>query len=290
VSSGPPFRGVYINLERSKKRQVYIDAQLRKFKLQEYYQRVAAVDGRKLQHSSSSRLAPGEVAALMSHVEALRSLMPCGKCGHILEDDTELSDYVGPVMTNLIGNGIFDEFDIVYTDIIVVPVPDIVSFFKSVLGENASEARRGLTDFSVVDLKKINFSGSNSYFVGSNAIERITEILHSEVRNGPTLPVDLCLSKNIKHGTIRAACIIPFLTSVDAELSADTEVAGREKQAADKALAIDLLRCLFFVDTHFDERLSGLLNRLVGKEMSCLSHQEYLDAILERLKTKPVME
>jgi GR25 family glycosyltransferase involved in LPS biosynthesis len=290
VSSGPPFRGVYINLERSKERQAYIDAQLRNLKLQEHYQRFAAIDGRKLQHYSSSHLARDEVAVLMSHVEALQSLIQYRKCGHILEDDTELTSYVAPVMTNLIETGIFDEFDIVFTDIIVVPVPEIVSLFKDILGDKPFVAPRGVSDFSIVNLKKINFAGSNSYFVGSHAIERVAEILHSEVRNDPTVPIDLCLSKNSRKGAIRAACIFPFLTSVDADLSANPEVEGRKKQATDKLLAVDLLRSLFFVDTHFDESLSGLLNRLVGKEMFCSSHQEYLDAILERLKNKPVMD
>jgi hypothetical protein len=290
VSPELPFRGVYINLERSKKRQAHMEAQLCKLELQEHYQRFAAIDGRKLQHFSSSHLARDEIAALMSHVEALRSLMQYGKCGHILEDDTELTSYVDPVMTHLIGNGIFDEFDIVYTDIIVVPDPDIVSFFKDILGKNALENPQEFSSYSVVDLKTLNFSGSNSYFVGSNAIEQVAEILHSEVLNGPTIPIDLCLNKNIREGAIRAACIIPFVTSVDVDLSANSEVEGREKQVTAKVLAIDLLRELFFVETHFDERLSALLNRFIGKEISCRSHQGYLDAILEQLKKKPVME
>jgi len=274
-----------------------MDAQLRKLNLQEHYQRFAAIDGRKLQHRSSHRVRD-EVACLMSHVEALRSLMKYGKCGHILEDDTELTSYVDPVMTSLIGNGIFDKFDIVYTEINVVPVPDVISLFKDdvislfkdKVGRNAFGTLRGITDFSIVNLKNVNFSGSNSYFVGSHTIERIIKIFDSEVRNGPILPVDLCLSKNIKQGTIRAACVIPFLTCADFDLNAETTIEGREKQSADKSLAIELLRHLFFVDMQFDERLSGLLNQLVGKEMSCLSHQEYLDAILEKLKNKPVME
>ncbi len=198
-----------------------------------------------------------------------------------------MSGHVGPVMTHLIGKGIFDEFDIVYTDIIVVPIPAVISVLLDVLG---GKMRRGPADFSVADLKTINFSGGNSYFVGPRAIEKVAEILDAELRSGPVHPIDLCLSKNIKHGAIRAACVMPFVTSVDFELSANSEVSGRAQQASDKAMAIDLLRPLFFVDLRLDQRLSKLLSQLVGKEMSCRTHRDYFDAILERLKNRPVME
>src|SRR6202035_5799479 len=161
------------------------------------------------------------------HVGALRSLIQYGKCGHVLEDDTELTSYVVPVMTKLIDNGIFDEFDVVYTDIIVVLDPDIVSFFKGIFGETAFAGPRQFSNFSIVDLKAINFSGANSYFVGSNAIERVADILHAEVVNGPPIPIDLCLTKNVREGAIRAACVIPFLTTVDVEFSADSQTEGR---------------------------------------------------------------
>ena len=45
LSSAPPFRGVYINLERSTKRRVFMDAQFHKLKLQDHYQRFPAIDG-----------------------------------------------------------------------------------------------------------------------------------------------------------------------------------------------------------------------------------------------------
>jgi hypothetical protein len=283
-----PFRGVYINLERSKNRRAHIDAQLRKFGLQGHYQRFAAVDGRQLQHGTL-HVTPDEVAALMSHVAALRHLMRYKKSEHILEDDTVLSKYVAPVMTKLIAQGIFDEYDMVYTDIIVVPDPDIVSFFAGVVGKTAFEIARSPADFSIVNLKTIIFTGSNSYFVGPNSIERVSENLQSEIRNGPTLPIDLHLNSQIREGAIRAACIIPFITSVHPEFSQNPEVAGRQVQPADKLLAIDLLRRLFFVDSRLDGIMSGLLEQLVGKKTPCLSRQHYLDAIIERLKTKPVM-
>jgi hypothetical protein len=73
LSSVPPFRGVYINLERSKKRRVFMDAQFHKLKLQDHYQRFPAIDGRTLQRSSS-QLRPEEIGCFMSHLQALRTL------------------------------------------------------------------------------------------------------------------------------------------------------------------------------------------------------------------------
>lgn len=279
-----PFSGVYINLERSKKRRAHIDAQLRKFGLQGHYQRFAAVDGRELQQGAS-RMRTGEVATLMSHIDALRHMTRYKKPAHILEDDTVLSNHVAPV----IAQGIFDDYDMVYTDIIVVPDPDIVSFFAGVVGQTAFETVRRPADFSIVNLKTINFTGANSYFVSSNSMERVAEHLQSEIRNGPTLPIDLYLNTQIREGAIRAACIIPFITSVHPEYSQNPEVSGRQAQPADKLLAIDLLRRLFFVDSRLDGTVSGLLERLVGKKTPCHSRQDYFGAIVERLKTKPVM-
>lgn len=289
MRSEPAFRGVYINLERSKKRQAFMEAQLRKLMLQEHCDRFSAIDGRKLEHFSS-HLVRGEVACFMSHLEALRSLIKYRKCGHVLEDDTELTSYIVPIMTTLIHNGIFDGFDIVFSDIILVPDPNLVSYFSDILGGNTAVGTRQISDFTIVDLKGVNFSGANSYFVGSQAIERVVDILHAEVRDGPTIPIDLCLNKNIREGVIRAACIVPFITRVDVDIAAESEIEGRKRQFTDKVIAMDLLRELFFVNTHFDQRLSSLLNRLTGKNLSVLSHREYLNAILEKLKSKPVME
>ena len=98
------------------------------------------------------------------------------------------------------------------------------------------------------------------------------------------------LSLSGRAGAFRAACVVPFLTTVDVDLSADSEVEGRENQETDKILAINLIRSLLFVKTSFDERLSGLLKRLTGKDGSCRSHQGYFDLILEKLKKQPVME
>ena len=281
-----PFRGVYINLERSKKRRAHLEAQLRK--LQSHYRRFAAVDGRQLQQGAL-HLRTGEVAAFMSHINAPRHMMRYNNIFHILEDDTVLSNYVAPVMTKLIAQGIFDEYDIVFTDIIVAPDPDIVSLFAGVVGQTVFETVRRPADFSIVNLKTINLAGGNSYFVGANSIERVSESLLSGMRKGPTLPIDLYLNTQIKEGAIRAACIVPFITSVHPELSQNPEVTGRAAQPADKLLAIDLLRRLFFVDSRLDGAISGLLEQLVGKKTPCLSRQDYLDAIIERVKTKPVM-
>ena len=101
--------------------------------------------------------------------------MQFGQPAHILEDDTVLSSYIAPVMTKLIAQGIFDEYDMVYTDIIVVPDPAIVSFFAGVLGKTAFDTARRPADLSIVDLKTINFTGLNSYFVAPHAIERLAD-------------------------------------------------------------------------------------------------------------------
>jgi GR25 family glycosyltransferase involved in LPS biosynthesis len=83
-----------------------MDAQFHKLKLQDHYQRFPAIDGRTLQRSSS-QLRPEEIGCFMSHLLALRTLT-YKPGGYILEDDTLLSHWIVPVMTNLIGKGVFE--------------------------------------------------------------------------------------------------------------------------------------------------------------------------------------
>lgn len=222
-------------------------------------------------------------------MEALRYIAQYKKPAHILEVDTVLSKHLAPVMTKLIMQGIFDRYDILYTDVIVVPDPAIISIFSGVFAKTAFETVRRPADFSIVDLKTINFTGANSYFVAPQSIDRLAEILQAELSNGPALPIDLYLNIKIREGALRAAFIVPFITSVHPELSQNPDVDGRSAQPVDKGLAIDLLRRLFFIDSRLDETMSALLDRLIGKKTHCLSRQEYVDAIVERLKREPVM-
>src|SRR5262245_12018296 len=100
--SEPAYLGLYINLERSPERRAAFEKQLSELNLQSRYSRFAAVDGAQID-TSRSPLKPGEVGLFLSHCRVLESVRNRNMCVHVLEDDTQLSEHVAPVLNDAVG-------------------------------------------------------------------------------------------------------------------------------------------------------------------------------------------
>ena len=76
---------------------------------------------------------------------------------------------------------------------------------------------------------------------------------------GPSLPVDLFYRREVFAGRIRAACVFPFLSSIDLQLAQATNtIPGRDGPGAS---INDVLRSAFYVDCDI-EGAHGILDRL----------------------------
>src|SRR6516162_1399565 len=113
-----PYRGYYINLERSADRRRVFEQRLLALGLENLYARFPAIDGATLR-AGASTIKQGELGCFHSHAAALRAAAGATGCVHILEDDAVLSEHVRPVLESAMAARLFDRYDIIFTDMFV---------------------------------------------------------------------------------------------------------------------------------------------------------------------------
>lgn len=242
--------GFYINLDRSTRRRAAMESQLAALGLSDAYSRFAAVDGQSMT-GPAGRLSPGALGCFASHVGALRQAIGTGMPVHVLEDDALLSPELAPALKGIVAQGVLNEFDVVYTDVFVpVDSHSLMMYERErrqmvhVEAQTGTETYRGVR---LVELRGRAWASLSSYLVADRAVQRVAELLDAELRAGPSRPVDLSVRKHVNAGTIRAACTLPFLTSLDLSLDLDSTVrssAGAEQRSR---LASSLVRHAFYV-------------------------------------------
>src|SRR5258705_3586685 len=227
-----------------------MDEQLAALGLTDRYSRFAAVDGRTLP-PSRSELQPGELGAFFSHMRALESARSSGDAAvHIMEDDALLSEHVRPVIEDAIATGLFQRFDVLFTDVLVPPHLGMLKGLKSTFDRVDVSGRRPLhlSDLTVLDLAGQNFSCLTSYVVGMKSIDRMLALYAAEAKSGPTKPVDLFIRDCVLAGNLRAALLFPFITSLRLEEIAGSTIAGSGLAPNPSVMVLAVLRYLFFVN------------------------------------------
>jgi hypothetical protein len=248
--SATSYHGLYINLDRSDARRAAMEAQLAALGLTDRYRRFAAIDGKTLP-PSRSELRHGELGAFFSHRRALESARSsAGAAVHIMEDDALLSEHVRPVIEDAIAAGLFQRFDILFTDVLAAPHLGMLKGLKGVFDRIDVPATRPLrlSDLQVLDLAGQNFSCLTSYVVGANSFDRMLGLYAAEGENGPTKPVDLFVRDCILSGKLRAAFLFPFITSFRLEEIAGSTIGGSMVAANPSVIVLAVLRYLFFVN------------------------------------------
>ena len=255
ADSATSYHGLYINLDRSATRRSAMDAQLAALDLSDRYSRFAAVDG-SLVPASRCVLRHGELGAFFSHfraLEAARSMR--GAAIHIMEDDALLSEHVRPVIEDAIAAGLFQRFDILFTDILAPPHLGMLKGLKSAFDRVDMAAKRPLrlSDLQAVDLAGQNFSCLTSHVVGTNSIPRMLALYAAEAETGPSKPVDLFVRDCVLSGKLRAAFLFPFVTSFRLEEIAGSTIGGSASTPNPSVpnpsvIVLAVLRYLFFVN------------------------------------------
>lgn len=242
-----PYRGLYINLDRSAARRERMEAQLAQLPLTQRYSRFAAIDGAAL-GANAARVKPGELGAFHSHTRALERAASDRLPVHILEDDALLSEHVSPVIEDAIAARMFERFDIVFTDTFVPPHVGMLKALKEAFDKVAVSDSRPLRlqDLQVIDLARENFACLTSYVVGENAIEKVAALCRAELANGPGKPVDLFIRDCVQSGRLRAALLFPFVTSFDLAEVAESTIAAGTAAAGPSVMTLAVLRYLFF--------------------------------------------
>jgi hypothetical protein len=244
----PPYHGLYINLDRSTARRAAIERQLDHFGLTPLYARFAAIDGATI-NAPRSTLKKGEIGCFHSHYRALMSARSRGLGVHIIEDDALLSGHVRPVIEQAIAENVFEQFDVVFTDIFVPPHLGLLKFLKFSFDDLRATRPLKLNDLKVVDLAEQNFACSTSFVVGAKSIDRVLALYQQEIALGPRAPLDLFLRSAVNGRQLRAACLFPFITSFDLDEVARSTVDERsEGTKPPSVVALAALRYAFFVD------------------------------------------
>jgi GR25 family glycosyltransferase involved in LPS biosynthesis len=238
--------GSYINLDRSGDRRASIEGQLQRAGISHLYSRFPAIDGAALP-ASGSRLTPGAIGCFESHAAILAHPGRSGSFVHILEDDAVIPASFPGHVERLIGSGGLDVFDIIYTDIIIARFDhrDIRKLKAAFDIAMASEPDIAL---QLVDLRGFPFAGTTSYFLTPAGISKVGALVGKEREAGPSLPIDLFYRREVNAGRLRAACIFPFVTSVDHSGASTVTEQKPGASASAEIMASRMARYSFFVD------------------------------------------
>jgi GR25 family glycosyltransferase involved in LPS biosynthesis len=248
MTTEPPYCGLYINLDRSTARRDAMEKQLDRFGLSSLYARFPAIDGATL-NSPKSTIKPGENGCFQSHYRALMSARTRGKCVHMLEDDALLSAHVRPVIEEAIAQNLFDQFDVVFTDIFVPPHLGLLKFLKFAVDDLPASRPLKLGDLKVIDLADQNFACTTSFVVGAKSIDRVLALYQQEIALGPRAPLDLFLRSAANARQLRAGCLFPFITGFNLDEVAGSTLHDRAEKAVEPSVVVlAALRYSFFVD------------------------------------------
>lgn len=252
--------GYFLNLDRLPERRHRFEAQLRALGLEGVYHRFPAIDGATLT-ATRSGLKPGEIGVFHSHAAALKQA-PNGAHIHILEDDAVISTVMEQAIVKGIADGQFEGFDIIFTDTIIRL--DLLTIHKLNAAYNEIAAGRGAAEMPttrLIDLAGFGLAGMTSYLVPPSGVAKLTGALSAELAIGPNRPIDIYIRHLVDQRALRAACIFPFLTTVDFSQSTQSTINQRNSDDSDWIVA--LLRYAFYVSCNLGGEAGEALDRII---------------------------
>lgn len=245
-----PYSGRYINLDRSIDRRKRIERQLHELGIEHAYSRFSAIDGLRATGAPGT-ISSREYGCFASHAQLIKEACSARVHLHALEDDALLSPEFFPVVANLIGRGILDQFDILFTDVFVSWNASEIEPYERARRTHTfidpytgQESLKGVTIF---DLRHRGWAATSSYVVSQRSLGLIAELLDKAMAARPTRPVDLVLRDLVDAGVLRAACIVPFVTSIHLTPDTHSTVHGGADGPNMSRLACAVIRQTLFV-------------------------------------------
>jgi hypothetical protein len=126
----------------------------------------------------------------------------------ILEDDAIFGASTFTVLHNILPN-ITKAWDIIYCDICIPSVDEMISLFKIKKELNKTGS------VTLLDLSKIQFAGTTSYIINHKSKRKVLAML--EAFTPLEIPLDLAYRYLVNRGHLIAYAIFPFVTSVSHE-------------------------------------------------------------------------
>ena len=260
------YHGFYINLDQNAARRAHVENQLAAFNLQALYTRFPACAGNAL-NVKASRISPGVIGCFSSHYLLLKSQSNTSTHLHVVEDDVVFSPLIAKFIDSLATDGALDAWDMLYTDIFVPiefnTLQDLSLRFRrcTTLAEDGTVNK--VENFTTLPLKDRVFASTASYIVNKNSVGKLAALLEEAVQSGIRNPIDLFYRKHIWEGRITAACLFPFITSVDLGLSQASDIGPTSNNKFESSLlATTLLRNLFFLHSKPRDLLAACASHL----------------------------
>jgi GR25 family glycosyltransferase involved in LPS biosynthesis len=245
-----PFSGRYINLDASTQRRARLEQQLQALGIAHAYARFPAVDGTCM-NGVPGAISRREYGCFASHARLLREACSMSAHLHVLEDDALLSPEFLPVVRRVIDEGVLDEFDLLFTDIFVDSDPLQIASLERTRRKHTRVdphgGRESLSGVTIFNLRRKRLACTSSYFVARRSLGRLAELLESALAAGPAEPVDLTLRGLVDNGMLKAACTVPFVTSIALEAAAESTIHGELMEPELARLACCILRHTYFV-------------------------------------------
>lgn len=208
-----------------------MEAEFRRFKLSQFYERVSAIDGQKIVGDRGPA-----IGCFRSHLKALELARATGGSVHLIEDDRILSTRLKPFLASLECARLLSEFDLVFLEMWVDE--PVVRRYQEAL------ARAG-TGLHALNLRGLRVGSTGSYVVSERSADRVASLLAAEVERGARVPVDNFYSQMVATGMLRAAVVVPFLTCTDIVTGSASSI---QLLTQDQMAAHVKLRTAFFVE------------------------------------------
>ncbi len=277
--------GAFINLDRSPERRQEMEAQLAALGIADRYVRFRAIDGNPIANYKGP-LRPGEVGSFLSHFKAIEQLRGHEKPIHIMEDDALMSRQMAPMIEFAIGQGIFNYFDIVFTELyLAFEYLSSIRFHKRMYDEYLVNAQTDpLKAFKVLSLEGQIFFGLSSYVVSATAVDRVLSFFRQEAEAGPRVANDIFVNRLLTERKLRVGYLFPFVTSLNMERALDATVSGRN---SDRFAAItfgsNLIRYSFYVERDLAGQAAPMLDRMAAQYVTRPrnEHQEFINRAME---------
>ena len=245
------YTGFYINLDRRTDRRAEIEAELARHGLRDAYRRFSAVNGNGLS-LSNPHLKDGEMGCFASHTKLLEENLDLDTHLHIIEDDVVFAASAPQAIRGIVTRGLFADYDIIYTDVLVPLLNDAYRAYKSFYDATVTRDESGRITkamFSVVNLKGLIFGSTSSYLVNKKSIRKVHDLYREEITHEPRQSIDLFIRKMSDEGALKVGCLFPFVTSVRLDHIVETDIVRPYHGMS--ALAVHLARYSFFVDADF---------------------------------------
>ena len=215
------YQGFFINLAGNETRRKSLSKHLEEIGAASRYQRIEAVEGRTVAHQYQSKLEPGALGCWLSHLNILRANSGAKTHLHVIEDDTIFARNAASEFDDLLkfAETEYSDWDLIFTDIYIVPADVQAGRHLSKMLLKSQKTKSTL----LLNLQRIAFAGTSSYFVNWRSIDKYTKLISSPDPDG--VPIDLHLRKLVNQKLLKAYVTMPFQTSVSPD-SLQSDISG----------------------------------------------------------------